>query len=105
MVTDRSLYRQPEAMKGGRSQRNIKRSCAFHKDIGHNTESCVALKDEIEKLIRVGNFKEFIDEPHTVNKEERPQQRSPEKIREVLTIISGSHLARESHSAQVCQGS
>ena len=58
----------------------------------------MALKDEIKRLIKAGNFKEFIDELHMVNKEEQPRQRIPEKIREVLTIIGGSNLAKESHS-------
>ena len=33
-------------------------------------ERCVALKDKIERLIRVGHFKEFVDEPQAVNREE-----------------------------------
>ena len=57
-------------MKGNRLWRDAKRSCAFHRDIGHNTERCVALKDEIERLIRVGHLKEFTVEPYIVNKEE-----------------------------------
>ena len=99
VVIDRSLHRQPEAMKGDRSQRDVKRNYALHIDIRHNTKRCVALKDEIERLIKAGHFKEFIDEPHMANKEEQPQQRSPEKIKEVLTIFGRSHLAGESHSA------
>ena len=50
-------------MKGDRLRREIKKNCAFHKDIGHNTERFVALRDKIERLIRVGHFKEFMDEP------------------------------------------
>ena len=50
-------------MKGDRARRDIKRNCVFHKDIGHNTDRCVALKYEIERLIRVGHFKEFVDKP------------------------------------------
>ena len=62
-VINRSLYRQPEAMKGDRSCRDIKKNYAFHKDIEHNTKRCVALRDEIERLMRAGHFKEFMDEP------------------------------------------
>ena len=58
-------------MKCERAQRDIKRNCAFYKDVGHTMDKCVALKDEIERLIRVGHFKEFVDEPQVVNKEER----------------------------------
>ena len=86
-------------MKGDRMWRDVKRNCAFHKDIGHNTVRCVALKDEIERIIRAGHFKEFVDKPYVSNREERPWQRSLEKVWKVLTIIGGSHLAGESHRA------
>ena len=55
-------------MKGDKVCRDIKRNCAFHKDIGHTMDKCVALKDDIERLIRVGHFKEFMDEPQAVNR-------------------------------------
>ena len=60
-------------MKGDRVCRGIKRNCAFHKDTGHTTDKCVALKDEIKRLIRAGYFKEFVDEPQAANREERPR--------------------------------
>ena len=44
-VTVRGLYRSPEPTKSERVRRDIKRNCAFHKDIGHATDKCVALKD------------------------------------------------------------
>ena len=62
-VTDQGLYRSFKPMKGNRARRDIKRNCTFHKDIWHNTDKCVALKDEIEGLIRAGHFKEFVDKP------------------------------------------
>ena len=86
-------------MKADRAQKDIKRNCTFHKDIEHNTDTCMALKDEIEMLIREDQFKEFMDEPQAANREERPRQRGPEKVQEVLTIIGGSHQAGESRSA------
>ena len=60
----------------------------------------MALKDEIKRLIRAGYFKEFVDEPQSVNWEEQPRQRSLEKVSEMLTIIGGLHLAKESHHAR-----
>ena len=87
-------------MKGDRVRRDIKRNCTFHKDIRHIRDKSVALKDEIKRFIRAGHFKEFVDEPQVANWEERPQQQSPERVREVLTIIGGLHLAKESHHAR-----
>ncbi|KAL0433559.1 UNVERIFIED_CONTAM: Retrovirus-related Pol polyprotein from transposon gypsy [Sesamum latifolium] len=47
----------------------------FHKDKGHDTEECYQLKDEIERLIRQGFFKELIvgekKEERGRNREER----------------------------------
>ena len=70
-VTDRGLYRSLEPMKSKRTRRDIKRNCAFHKDIWHTMDRCVALKDEIKRRIRVDHFKEFVDEKHAVNREEK----------------------------------
>ena len=97
-ITDKNLYRQPDAMKRNRSRRYVKKNCSFHNDIGHSTERCVALKDEIERLIRAGHLKKFLDKPQAANREERPQQWSPKRIRELLTIIGGPHVAKKSHS-------
>ena len=33
--------------------------CRFHKDVGHDTDDCRQLKDEIEFLIRKGNLNHF----------------------------------------------
>ena len=72
-VTNKNLYRQPDAMKGDKSQGDIKKNCVLHKDIGHNTERCMTLGDEIERLIRVGHFKEFLDEPQVTTREDQPR--------------------------------
>ena len=66
-VMDRNLYRPLEPMKGDRIRRDIKRNCAFPKDIRHTTDKCMVLKDDIKRLIRAGYFKEFVDEPQAVN--------------------------------------
>ena len=58
------------------------------------------MKDEIERLIRADHFKEFVDEPQAVNRQERPQQWSPKKVHKVLTIIGGSYLVGKSHNVR-----
>ena len=63
-IMDRNLYRPPKPMKGDRVRRDIKRNCTFHKNIEHTSVKSMVLMDEIESLIRVGYFKEFVDEPN-----------------------------------------
>ncbi|KAL0314999.1 UNVERIFIED_CONTAM: hypothetical protein Scaly_2899200 [Sesamum calycinum] len=50
--------------------------CLFHKDRGHGTEDCFHLKDEIEKLIRRGYLKEY------VNRSNQPQEENSRPPRE-----------------------
>ena len=69
VVTDKGLYRKPYVIRNDRWRRDVKKNCAFHKDIGHNIESCIAIKDEIERLIKAGYFKEFLEEePQIANR-------------------------------------
>ena len=60
-MTEKSLFRNLDVIKSDRSLRDIRKNCAFHKDIGHNTEKCIPLRDEIERLIRARYFKEFLE--------------------------------------------
>ena len=50
------------------------KTCAYHKDIGHNIEKYNVLRDEIERLIRVGHFREFPEnKPQVATTNERPR--------------------------------
>ena len=48
------VFKRPNPLHGDRSKRNQNKYCRYHKDVGHATEECITLKDEIEKLIRRG---------------------------------------------------
>ncbi|XP_021748588.1 uncharacterized protein LOC110714389 [Chenopodium quinoa] len=39
--------------------RDVKKYCMFHRDIGHYTEECVQLKENIEDLIRKGRLSQY----------------------------------------------
>ena len=43
-------------------RRNRNKHCRYHKDHGHNTDECLQLKDEIERLIRRGCLDRFVVE-------------------------------------------
>ncbi|CAA0819559.1 Unknown protein, partial [Striga hermonthica] len=51
------------------------RYCRFHRDYGHNTEDCIHLKDEIERLIRAEHLKEFVIR-------DRPREKDKRRCRE-----------------------
>ena len=68
-MTDKGLYKKPNVIRSDKSHRDVKKNCAFHNDIGHNTKRCITLKDEIERLIGARYFKEFLEkEPQIANR-------------------------------------
>ena len=57
-----------------RSQaKNKDKFCLYHKDHGHHTNECIHLKDAIEKLIRQGKLRQFVQK----NDEGTSRGRSP----------------------------
>ena len=87
--------------KGNKSTKDVRKNCAYHKDIGHNTVKYNTLRNDIERLIRAGCFREFLEnKPQLAIMNERPWRRSVEGIREVLMIFGGPHIAWESQNAR-----
>ena len=83
-------------MPGDRSKRNQNKYCEFHRDIGYTTEECIALKDEIEKLIQEGYLQTYVRnegaKPHEDQLEAGPH-------REIRTIFGGPHFTGETRGA------
>ena len=53
MATEQTrVFNRLDPLRGDRSKRNQNKYCWFHKCIGHTTDECITLKDEIEELIR-----------------------------------------------------
>ncbi|XP_027088448.1 uncharacterized protein [Coffea arabica] len=63
------LGEQPPKMGTPRNKKNQDRYCAFHRDVGHDTEGCWALQKEIEDLIQRGFLGRFV-------RQVRPDQES-----------------------------
>ncbi|XP_043687621.1 uncharacterized protein LOC122638837 [Telopea speciosissima] len=53
--TKRLMFSRPE-------DRNKKKYCKFHKDVGHVTEDCRQLKREIEDVIQKGHLRRYVKE-------------------------------------------
>ncbi|KAL0444126.1 UNVERIFIED_CONTAM: hypothetical protein Slati_2135300 [Sesamum latifolium] len=55
------IIQWPLQMRENPKKMKSDRYCLFHKDRGHSTKECLHLKDEIEKLIRRGYLKEYVE--------------------------------------------
>ncbi|XP_062086433.1 uncharacterized protein LOC133792541 [Humulus lupulus] len=65
LATERTVhYWKPTPMfKGGMNSRDTNKRCAYHKDVGHSTEECHQLKDEIKNLIKLGHLHQWVKMP------------------------------------------
>ena len=76
--------------------------CRYHKDVGHNTEYCIQLKNEIEYFIGQGKLNKYTKDGNNNNRDnwdnqdkrdvhdKRPQPRGP-----MVNIIYGSTTTAE----------
>jgi hypothetical protein len=53
-------FKPPPKMRTPAGKRNNRKYCGYHCDHGHQTEECLSLKKEIERLIRLGRLKNFV---------------------------------------------
>ena len=98
MVAERKgVFKRPDPLCGDHSKRNQNKYCWFHKDVGHTTEECITLKDEIEKFIHRRYLQDYIN-----NKRARPQNDGPkaEPPRKIWTFFSRPHFARKMRGVQ-----
>uniref|UniRef100_A0A2N9H4C4 Uncharacterized protein n=1 Tax=Fagus sylvatica TaxID=28930 RepID=A0A2N9H4C4_FAGSY len=87
--------------------------CRFHRDHGHLTEECVALKEQIETLIRQGKLQKYVSRPTNTRPAKPPAQREqaehnrPGPVGEIRTIVGGpasggtSRASRKAYARQV----
>ncbi|XP_074342469.1 uncharacterized protein LOC141680036 [Apium graveolens] len=97
-------FKWPKPLRRDPEKRDKSRYCRFHKDVGHDTDDCRQLKDEIEYLIRRGKFGCFTkgeeargqkrdndrrdDDRRGNDRDRNPQPRGP-----VINMISGGPTA------------
>ncbi|XP_020233820.1 uncharacterized protein LOC109813935 [Cajanus cajan] len=61
------------------------KSCRYHRNRGHSTEECVALKDKIEDLIKQGKLHGFIDRPTSSRHADRSRRHDQPEQRRTRT--------------------
>ncbi|KAL2485520.1 Uncharacterized protein Adt_30276 [Abeliophyllum distichum] len=78
----------PQRMAAPPSKRDKRKYCYFHRDHGHDTESCFQLKEELERLLKRGFLAKCVK--HNRGKEiamESPTNTPPRAG--VMNVISG----------------
>jgi hypothetical protein len=85
----------------------------FHRDHGHLTENCMALKEKVETLIRQGKLQKYVGRPPNARpskpqgSKERTKNPKPGPVGEIRTIVRGptaggiSQTCRKAYARQV----
>ena len=91
--------RWPKPLRTDPEKRNKNQYCRFHRDVGHDTDDCRQLKDEIEFLIRRGKLGKFTkDGEHSgtrpnYERRDNGRDRNPQPRGPVINTISGGPTA------------
>uniref|UniRef100_A0A2N9HA60 RNA-directed DNA polymerase n=1 Tax=Fagus sylvatica TaxID=28930 RepID=A0A2N9HA60_FAGSY len=126
-IQDNPDIKWPGKLRSDPTKRSKDLYCRFHRDHGHTTEDCFALKQQIEALIRQGKLGKFVRQDKTeVRHEPRPPRQDENKDRqedrprdiigEIRTIVGGlasggasrssrKAYARQAHNILVTQRS
>uniref|UniRef100_A0A2N9HGN0 Retrotransposon gag domain-containing protein n=1 Tax=Fagus sylvatica TaxID=28930 RepID=A0A2N9HGN0_FAGSY len=87
--------------------------CRFHRDHDHLTENCMALKVQVETLIRQGKLQKYVSRPPNAcppkaqGSKERTKNLKPGPVGEIRTIVGGptvggiSRTFRKAYARQV----
>uniref|UniRef100_A0A2N9GJ69 Uncharacterized protein n=1 Tax=Fagus sylvatica TaxID=28930 RepID=A0A2N9GJ69_FAGSY len=112
-IQDDPSLRWPGKIRSDPNNRPKNLYCRFHKDHGHLTEDCVALKEQVETLIRQGKLQKYVSRPANARPAKPPAQREqaepnrPGPVGEIRTIIGGpasggtSRASRRAYARQV----
>ncbi|KAL5569084.1 hypothetical protein UlMin_025659 [Ulmus minor] len=102
------IFTIPPTIKTPVNRRDNTKYCRYHHDIGHITEECQVLKDEIEILIQRGQLRNYVrgneQQPRQPAQENQQPRQEGEDI-EVRVIIGGpatrdTNRARKNYARQ-----
>ena len=63
LIRDHPDFKWPPPMRENPDQRNRSQRCDYHRDHDHKTNHCQGLKFLVERLIRAGHLRRFLQEP------------------------------------------
>ncbi|KAL0448336.1 UNVERIFIED_CONTAM: hypothetical protein Slati_1390000 [Sesamum latifolium] len=96
MVEKERLLQWPKKTRDTPAKRFSNKYCRFHKDKGHDTEECYQLKDDIDRLIQQGYFKDIVvRERKEEIDQNREEKRSRSRSREQHRGSQGEERARK----------
>ncbi|KAL2253131.1 UNVERIFIED_CONTAM: Retrovirus-related Pol polyprotein from transposon opus [Sesamum indicum] len=81
MVENADVLKWPRHTRYTPSKKFSNKYCRFHRERGHNTEECFQLKDEIERLVRQGYFRDRVPQNCKTGREETRRRRSRSRDR------------------------
>ncbi|XP_076884676.1 uncharacterized protein LOC143533941 [Bidens hawaiensis] len=97
------IARWPRKNEKAPSPKDKSKWCAFHEDIGHMTEDCIALRREISYLLSIGYLKELFGrkKSRTQDPEPVPEKAAPPPpdAQVINVIFGGSDICGTSYSA------
>ena len=109
--------RWPQRPRDGPSKKDTTKWCEFHRDYGHTTADCVALRLEVLELLNKGHLKDLLTErgkSTMARREERARDDGPPRpppIDNTVNCITGgseisgvSYSAAKRHSRRVSSG-
>ena len=62
-VKNEPFFQWPSRMAGDPSKRNQNLYCAYHQELGHNTDDCKNLKNHLDRLVRKGKLRHLLHQP------------------------------------------
>ncbi|KAL5557693.1 hypothetical protein UlMin_033904 [Ulmus minor] len=102
------IFNYPPSVRTPANKIDNSKYCRYHRDMGHTTKECRALKDEVERLIQRGQLREYVQganqQPHQLAQLARSQPQDNQDL-EVRTIMGGpatgdTNRARKNYARQ-----
>ena len=75
-IQDDPSLRWPGKIRSDPNRRPKNLYCRFHRDHGHLIEDCVALKEQVETLIRQGKLQKYVSRPDNARRQSLRDQKS-----------------------------
>uniref|UniRef100_A0A2N9IUA0 Uncharacterized protein n=1 Tax=Fagus sylvatica TaxID=28930 RepID=A0A2N9IUA0_FAGSY len=94
-IQDDPSLRWPGKIRSDPNSRPKNLYCRFHRDHGHLTEECVALKEQVKTLIRQGKLQKYVSRPTNTRpakplaQREQAEHNRPAPVGEIRTIVGG----------------